>query len=800
MKGKEVSRLTLAGYRDRTTVRPGDTIKFMVSSLDEEPYAADLVRIVSGNRLSVHGLMDIHHIGSSFEGTYPGRRQIVQCGSWVSFNSPELATKDWTFACAVMPSLSGRDSMTLFVARIGAKRLILEIDSDSRFRARIEGEEQEWRLERPLPLKCWSLVGLAYQPGTQQISIFQRCGNTIDSETFTDQSLPSAGMCPESLAARRNLAPGGPNTLCHLNGRMDSPRLLHGFLNSEQAFARVMSDGLPGEAAIAWWDFSKKMSGNTLVDCSPNHCDGLIKNLPTRAVRGVRWNSAEYCWRHAPHHYSAAHFHEYDLYDAEWQADFEWTVAADLPSGVYAARLRKDDEVFYVVFFVLPGENAERKDVAFLIPTATYLAYANERLTVPLGELLGMDPPLLAEERMLLDNPEFGLSLYDHHVDGSGVHFSSYLRPTVNWQPGQRVWGLTADTDILRWLSHTETEFDLLTDEAIHADGEELLKNYRVLVTGTHPEYYSDLMRRSVLSFTENGGRLLYMGGNGFYWKVGYSSEWPAAIELRRADDATGAWQSEPGEYFHQSDGVMGGLWRNHGNAAPQQLVGVGFAAQGDGSKLRFRKTKAAYDPRVSFVFEGVDGEIIADYGKMNMTGIGAEEIDRAAIDLGTPGHAIVLASTEGNTAGMLRAKEELLLNLPQIPDPDVRADVTFFETEGGGAVFSIGSIGWASVLAHNDYKNSAARISTNVLQRFEDPAAFECPSRAPTSKELNPETYDHPPGMRAEKLSWRSLLHTALARAAMIAGFSILAKYKGLPKLPVPPLRDEVLLRKVEN
>jgi N,N-dimethylformamidase len=55
-----------------------------------------------------------------------------------------------------------------------------------------------------------------------------------------------------------------------------------------------------------------------------------------------------------------------------------------------------------------------------------------------------------------------------------------------------------------------------------------------------------------------------------------------------------------------------------------------------------------------------------------------------------------------------------------------VRADLAFYETPAGGAVFSTGSIAWCGSLSHNGYANNVARITGNVLRRFMDPAPFE--------------------------------------------------------------------------
>ncbi len=63
--------------------------------------------------------------------------------------------------------------------------------------------------------------------------------------------------------------------------------------------------------------------------------------------------------------------------------------------------------------------------------------------------------------------------------------------------------------------------------------------------------------------------------------------------------------------------------------------------------------------------------------------------------------------------------------------NPDIHADITFFETPGGGAVFSTGSIAYAGSLAWNGFDNNFFRLTTNVLNRFKDPTRFPMPPAA---------------------------------------------------------------------
>ena len=75
--------------------------------------------------------------------------------------------------------------------------------------------------------------------------------------------------------------------------------------------------------------------------------------------------------------------------------------------------------------------------------------------------------------------------------------------------------------------------------------------------------------------------------------------------------------------------------------------------------------------------------------------------------------------------------------------NPRVKADMVFFETLNGGAVWASGSIAWSGALSHNGFNNSVARITRNVLGRFMDPRPFPEPqgpggerSSSPVSEE----------------------------------------------------------------
>jgi N,N-dimethylformamidase len=227
-------------------------------------------------------------------------------------------------------------------------------------------------------------------------------------------------------------------------------------------------------------------------------------------------------------------------------------------------------------------------------------------------------------------------------------------------------------------------------------------------------------------SYLEGGGRLMYLGGNGFYWRVATHANLPGVIEVRRGEAGTRCFELPPGERFHSFSGENGGLWRSQGRA-PQSLVGVGFVAEGFDQNSHFERLPDSFDPRAGFIFEGVAAaEKIGDFGVLG--GAAGYELDAADRTLGTPPHALILARSVEHSNVYLLTPEELLAGYPgldAIENPNVRAELVFFECPNGGAVFSTGSITWASALCHDGYQNNVARITGNVLRRFIAPEAF---------------------------------------------------------------------------
>ncbi len=732
----------ILGYADLFSVEAGKEIAFKVSAA--AAYNAKVLRLRSGDAAGVGFKAD--PVEAAIEGDYPGRWQEVACGSYVEVAETEgFALKQATLLAYVWPTRPQLGRWQAIVSgwtEESGRGYLLGLDAAGQLALRLgdsAGGEALVTSGRPLLERHWYLVAAGFDAATGEAWVAQRplhrYAERSDSRALAVTSGAVAPAAPERLrlaawakSVSGEAAPAG----AHFNGKIDSPAIAACALGTAEREALLAEARVPdlSAALVARWDFSQEIPTTRVVDSSPAGRHGETVNLPTRAMKGWNWDGSEYNWVHKPEHYGAIHFHDDDLYDCGWETDFVWQVPQDLKSGLYCLHLTSAGGEDYVPFVVRPPRGTRRADLALILPTASYWAYGNTHHHNEWrdGEnVRGVFTSLDATALFLHENPQFGCSLYDHHSDGSGVCYASRLRPLLNMRPKERLWQLPADTHIIDWLEQSGLAYDLLTEDDIEAEGASLLEGYRCIMTGTHPEYPSLTMLEAFETFQNGGGRFVYMGGNGFYWRTSYHPTLPGVIEMRRGEDGIRTWLAEGGEYYHSFTGELGGMWRRMG-WAPQRIAGAGMTAQGFDISTCYHRTEEGRDPRAAFIFEGIgEHEPIGDFGIIG-GGAAGWEIDRADVALGTPPHALVVARASDFTSAYHWMKEELTHTHSAITGetcPLVRCDMVFYETPNGGAVFSTSSIAWAGALSHQDYDNNVSRLMGNVLRRFLDPAPF---------------------------------------------------------------------------
>jgi N,N-dimethylformamidase len=346
-------------------------------------------------------------------------------------------------------------------------------------------------------------------------------------------------------------------------------------------------------------------------------------------------------------------------------------------------------------------------------------------------------------------------------------------------------WQFMADTHLVDWLEVKGFAVDFLTDEDLHFEGASVFAPYKVVVTATHPEYYSLEMLNGLRTYLDRGGRVMYLGGNGFYW-VTPMDPTGRYIEVRRRE-GTEHWQGAPGEHYHSLTGEPGGLWRFRG-MAPQQFFGVGFTAQGFDRNQPYRRTAGSFNPRAAWIFEGIGrDELIGDHPSLVLeVGAAGSELDRADFALGTPPHTLVLASSSGHSDAYQHVVEQINTSNGArsggTENPLVRADMVFLEYPNGGAVFASSAIAWCGSLSYNNYTNNVSRITENVLQaprpmhRSRPPAARVDGERAGdewANTRVFPSRYATSPihVLRSSACSMPTTMATTASRAGSLRG-----------------------------
>lgn len=695
--------MEIVGYSDPLSVAAGDRIRFMVSTAAPS-FRASLARLAgAGGPAS---------IPSEIDGAYRGREQELRLGSYVVVDEPPPLEPGagFTLDAYVWPSAPGGRPQAVLGRHDGDRGFLLGLDESGRTAVWLDGARVT--TDTPLLRRAWYRIEASFDAVARRARVVQEPLQPWPGAVERREAEGRVAGWNEPFAPFLVAARGEP-AAAHYNGKIEAPRLL-------------AADG----SVVAAWNFGGDHAGDCVEDISGGEYHGRCVNLPMRAVTGRSWRGTVTNPALAPDEYAAIAFHDDDLEDAGWQPSFEFRVPDDLPSGVYAVRVVTDEAEDEIPFFVRPPRGRRTAGIVVLLPTLSYIAYGNEHNSWanPIPATPGLEQILAsvgerdryAAERRLK-------SIYERHTDGSGVAYASRLRPMVNMRSDYGMPLLlggphqfSADLELLEWLDRRGFLYDVVTDEDLHHEGVSLLEGYRALLTGTHPEYWSAAMLDGLEAWLEGGGRLMYLGGNGFYWATSLFPGKSHVLEVRRGHAGTGVWRSEPGEVHHASTGEPGGLWRFRGRP-PQRIAGVGFTAQGFDESLAYRLREEARDPRAAWIFEGVEGDEVGAHGSV-LHGAAGFEIDRADDELETPPHALVLATARGFSDVYQATSEDILTSDSRqggTVSPLVRADMVFYERPNGGAVFSTGSIAWCGALLDDDCDNDVSLITENVLRRF---------------------------------------------------------------------------------
>jgi N,N-dimethylformamidase len=760
---------TIVGYSSELSVRPGDKVDFMVNASNGGSYKADLVRVINGDSRSIYGdQFKVEYTPSAFEGTYEGTRQELNLGSYiqientsaldrlesftvsgwiypvfdtVAFEPPDLENPDpfhppaLTIAPQILDKpqtvVSRFDATTKngWTLRLNPKMQLEFVVGDG------SGSFHAVTLSAPVQAWGWAYVAASYDAQTKKLSVHLQekpyaPGDQLNARNLVTQAdianIPHAG--PMRIAAVR-IGPGAAKAeyekpAHNFNGRIQDIRIANRALSAEE-INTMAAPIVPAElksSIVADFDFSKKISSTSAVNIAQSGADGVVVNLPNRAVRGRFWAGESINWKERPDLYDAITFYADDLYDAEWNEDFTFTIPQNLKSGVYAARLIQGDFVEYVTFFVAAPKGKPASKLAFWASDYNYMAYVGISLGVTARKNYPSHNWNEADLDFMQANPEYAVGgMYDTHVDGRNFGYGTRLRPDLGMKPGALTYNFVQDTHVTAFLENFGFDYDVITDELVDEEGADLLKQYDVIITSTHPEYVTVEMVNDIGNFTAEGGRFMFVGANGYLWSVGQHAELPGVMESRNFFDIADRYLS---------NGKRGGLIVETG-MQPGAFVGVEPAAMIFNGSSAYRRLPDAENPRAVWIFDGTsEGEVFGDYGIDRVHGAAAGfEIDKFNPNNGVPRHALNLATSEPLKEKIEEVKlatAPISVHYTPAPAPEHgRADLVFFETPNNGAVFSTGSITWMSSTPEKNYDNDVAKITHNVLKRFMDPAPF---------------------------------------------------------------------------
>ncbi|PPK66445.1 hypothetical protein V5P93_002524 [Actinokineospora auranticolor] len=701
----------IAGYTDRLSARPGESITVHASSTEPDVR----VRLVLVDHDGTKSVRVPVEAGLPERITVP--HQDLRHGSYGLVPNPPAFGGAATFATWVWPTTPpGRRQALLTQESVAG----LSLDEQGRPELTVHTDDGVVTVTASAALhpRRWYLLTGSYSERGARLEVRPRDPLAAEKPS-TVVVAPARGVLATAdtpLVFAGRLADGVVED--NLDGKLSAPCLFDRALDAAQV-AELAADttGAWHRGAAAQWDLAQEISGDRLLDLVDGR-HGTLHNGPLRGVTAHDWTGEVLDWRFADTGYGAVHFHASDMEDVGWAPVLTVDLPIDLPGGCYAVELTSSAGADRLPFFVRPPEGAPKAPLVFLVPTLSYLAYALEHVHMA---FLPEDPAEVAAPFARANDLH---SLYDRHSDGAGAATASLRRPLLGlrddhvFRHASGPHQYSEDLHLVGWLGRQGFEYDVITDHDLHAEGAAALEGYHGVITGSHPEYWTGAMLDAVTTHLHGGGGLAYLGGNGAYWVTAIHPAKPHVAELRRGYSGVRMWESEPGELTLACTGEPGGLWAERGRA-PHRLFGIGTTAAGLTTGGSYELTTATGDPAVDSLLHGIDrGVPLGEFGAL-LGGAASFETDATNALLGTPpGTRLLGRALLGESYMQADTGPTTPHPLADPVDPR-RSDLTLLDTPGGGTVFATGSIGWCAALPHRGDANDVSRLTAAVLRSF---------------------------------------------------------------------------------
>lgn len=242
----------LIGYLDRFSARPGERIAVKVSSQRDEPYAADLVRIIHGDANPAGPRIKINEVEGGFAGRYPSRFQPVHSGSCgvVTIPTPIRLPDPCTIVVRVQPWLLDERPQTVLSIEPG---LTLSVAAEG---AILEAQGARVQVSAPMLKRRWYELRITASGGALRLrqTALQRSWGVADSG---EAEMPGAAAALARIVfgarATINPQPYDNPYSAFFNGRIEDPAVVHGALAGEAPIDPSQSE------CLGWWDFSAEI-------------------------------------------------------------------------------------------------------------------------------------------------------------------------------------------------------------------------------------------------------------------------------------------------------------------------------------------------------------------------------------------------------------------------------------------------------------------------------------------------------------------------------------------------------------
>jgi hypothetical protein len=386
-----------------------------------------------------------------------------------------------------------------------------------------------------------------------------------------------------------------------------------------------------------------------------------------------------------------------------WSVSASWTIPEDAVSGVYFAKLVREDgtEGQSMVPFIV-RDDGSTSDIVFQTSDTTWQAYNAwggaslyyGQVPVDPADMIGYTPPNCACSLTAIGR-------------ASAV---SYNRPFItNTSPigGTHDFIFGAESSAIEWLEQNGYDVSYISGVDTARNGSQLLNHDAFLSVG-HDEYWSAEQRTNVEAARDAGVNLAFWSGNEIYWKV----RWENSIDGNGTPYRTMVCYKETWGTSTDPSDIGTGTWRDPRYADPGQkpenaLTGTMYTVDSyrqdaisipyDYSNLRFWRNTDVANILPGQSFELVRNILGYEWNSDVENGFrpaGLINLSLSSIAVDT------YLRDYGTTVGPGNATHSL----------------TMYRAESGALVFSAGTVFWSWGLSAN-HEGAATPTDKNVQQ-----------------------------------------------------------------------------------